>query len=162
MEAQLWTINGLSVQLDIDRRTLARQLEGLRPAATEKRNGGSVVRKYRLNDVLEYMNRPKGTPRDPTAEELAETASTIYGFVGSQVWPGMIHNAFPIITGALTAELGLSEVQAVEAIRLVAVGLAFGLVDAAGEHPLKLQQPDVLLELRELGAAAFVAKHWPD
>jgi len=88
MEAQLWTINGLAAQLDIDRRTLTKRLRGLRPAATEKRNDGSVVRRYRLNDVLAHLNRVPGTPRDPTPLELDETWEMLSRLIWRPALPG--------------------------------------------------------------------------
>jgi hypothetical protein len=50
MQPQLWTLNGLSVELGLDRRTLAKRLHGLQPV---KVDGDS--RKYLLRDVLEQL-----------------------------------------------------------------------------------------------------------
>ncbi|MBK1619987.1 hypothetical protein CKO42_16375 [Lamprobacter modestohalophilus] len=70
MQAQLWTISGLSAELGIDRRTLAKRLADLEPADLDKRTNGAKIRRYKLADVFHHMlaaARPKATPLDPSA-----------------------------------------------------------------------------------------------
>ena len=56
MQAELWTINGLAVELDRDRRSLARDLEGLKPDE-ETRQGARTVRRYRMARVVAHLYR---------------------------------------------------------------------------------------------------------
>lgn len=50
MQRQLWSINALSTELSLDRRTLAKRLDGLVPAQQSPKT-------YRLRDVLDYLRR---------------------------------------------------------------------------------------------------------
>lgn len=62
MQAELWTLNGLAVELGRDRRSLARDLEGLEPDKVE-RKGGRTERRYRLKRVVEHLYRSQpGSP----------------------------------------------------------------------------------------------------
>lgn len=54
MTPQTWTINALSVELGIDRRSLARRLEGLSPMS-ERKIGRRTERLYRMRDVFAHL-----------------------------------------------------------------------------------------------------------
>lgn len=54
MTPKKWSISALSVELGIDRRTLARRLEGLDPIE-EKEIGRRVERTYRMRDVFRHL-----------------------------------------------------------------------------------------------------------
>jgi phage terminase Nu1 subunit (DNA packaging protein) len=56
MQAELWTLSGLSVELGRDRRTLARDLEGLDPDKLEHK-GGRTERRWRMRRVVEHLYR---------------------------------------------------------------------------------------------------------
>lgn len=53
MQARLWTINALAVELGRDRRALSRALEDLEPDESEGTE--RVTRKYRLARVIEHL-----------------------------------------------------------------------------------------------------------
>jgi hypothetical protein len=55
MQAKLWTISELSVELDVDRRTMAKRLEGLEPEEQETDKGGREHRRYRLAAVFAHL-----------------------------------------------------------------------------------------------------------
>lgn len=55
MQAELWTISGLAVELERDRRTLARSLEGLEPDQSETDGAGRVTRRYRMARVVAHL-----------------------------------------------------------------------------------------------------------
>lgn len=55
MQAKLWTISELSVELDVDRRTMAKRLEGLEPDENETDKAGREHRKYRLARVFAHL-----------------------------------------------------------------------------------------------------------
>lgn len=59
MQAKLWTLNGLAVELGRDRRALARDLEGLEPDTT-RQTGSRTERRWRLRHVIEHLMRPTG------------------------------------------------------------------------------------------------------
>lgn len=67
MIAKDWTLSGLSVELGIDRRTLAKRLEGLTPAS-QRRVGKRTERYYRMAAVLEHLANPEGETLDLTQE----------------------------------------------------------------------------------------------
>lgn len=56
MQAELWTLSGLAVELGRDRRSLARDLEGLDPDKTD-RKGGRVERRWRMRRAVEHLYR---------------------------------------------------------------------------------------------------------
>lgn len=60
MQAQLWSLSGLAVELGRDRRSLARDLEGLAPDE-ETRKGGRVDRRYRMKRVVDHLHRSSAT-----------------------------------------------------------------------------------------------------
>lgn len=55
MQAKLWTISELAIELDVDRRTIAKRLEGLEPDENEKDKAGREHRKYRLARVFAHL-----------------------------------------------------------------------------------------------------------
>lgn len=59
MQAELWTLSGLAVELGRDRRSLARDLEGLDPDKSEHK-GGRTERRWRMRRVVEHLFRPQG------------------------------------------------------------------------------------------------------
>lgn len=55
MQAKLWTVSELSVELDVDRRTMAKRLEGLEPDENETDKAGREHRRYRLARVFAHL-----------------------------------------------------------------------------------------------------------
>ena len=55
MQRKLWSINALAAELDVDRRTLSRDLQDLEPAQV-KRIGSRVEKRWLMADVLEHMD----------------------------------------------------------------------------------------------------------
>jgi phage terminase Nu1 subunit (DNA packaging protein) len=66
MQAELWSLNALAVELGRDRRALARDLEGLVPDEST-RKGGRTERKWKLKRVVEHLYR---TPASAEAEDF--------------------------------------------------------------------------------------------
>lgn len=67
MQAQLWTVSGLAVELDRDRRSLSRELENLEPDEVEKQ-GNRTVRRYRMARVVAHLMGQRGEALDLNAE----------------------------------------------------------------------------------------------
>lgn len=55
MQAELWTLSGLAVELGRDRRALAAALEGLQPDEQDTDAAGRITRKYRMARVFEHL-----------------------------------------------------------------------------------------------------------
>jgi hypothetical protein len=55
MQAKLWTVSELSVELDVDRRTMAKRLEGLEPDDNETDKAGREHRRYLLSRVFGHL-----------------------------------------------------------------------------------------------------------
>lgn len=66
MQTQLWSINALSNELNMDRRTLSKKLTGL-PAAETKRIGKRVEKRWQLADVVEHLNRQQQMSASPNS-----------------------------------------------------------------------------------------------
>jgi hypothetical protein len=66
MQARLWSVNALAVELGFDRRSLSRKLEGLRPTEEETK-GARTERRYRLAAVFQHLSR--GTQHDGAAPD---------------------------------------------------------------------------------------------
>jgi hypothetical protein len=152
----------LSAHLNLDRRTLQKRLQGLAPVSVETRADGSEVRRYALADVVAHLAAPPRALHDPTDAQIADAASVVYRFVGSELWPKMVGFALPVVTGGFVDELNLSKEQAVRAFQVACLGFALGLIEGAGEHGIELAHPPVLHEFKRLGAAEFCHQHWPE
>jgi hypothetical protein len=59
MIAKSWTLSALAVELSMDRRSLARRLEGLEPVS-ETTKGKRVDRRYRLASVVQHLYSREG------------------------------------------------------------------------------------------------------
>ena len=55
MQAKLWTVSELAVELDVDRRTMAKRLEGLEPDENETDKAGREHRQYLLCRVFGHL-----------------------------------------------------------------------------------------------------------
>jgi len=86
VQAQLWTISGLAVELAMDRRSLARRLEGLEPDQEDENKAGRVSRKWRMARVVGHLagnsgdldaNKERARKDKESADKLAlENART--------------------------------------------------------------------------------------
>lgn len=70
MQAQLWTLSGLAVELGRDRRAVAKALEGLEPDSEETDSAGRVTRSWRMARVFAHLtgSGEKGERLDGNAE----------------------------------------------------------------------------------------------
>ena len=98
-----WSVNELSVELAVDRRTLARKLSGLEPANCSV-SGKRTSRGYRLADVLEHLAGADGDldlnheravltklQQEKIRLELAELrGELIRGAIIEQHWQAMV------------------------------------------------------------------------
>ena len=68
MQAELWSISGLATELGMDRRTIAKRLEGLEPdQITKSGSGKRSERRWYMARVFRHINKAKDPDkeRDP-------------------------------------------------------------------------------------------------
>lgn len=70
MIRQQWSVNALSVELQLDRRQLAKRLEGLKPAS-ETTNARGTDRLYHMADVVQHLYSNSEGHLDPARERAA-------------------------------------------------------------------------------------------
>lgn len=107
MIATLWTLSGLAAELELDRRTLAKQLTGLAPDEIEQR-GNRTERRWRLARVVAHLANPNDEDLDLNAEraalarvqrmkaeiELAELRGTVVRVeMAAALWMAMVASA---------------------------------------------------------------------
>ena len=141
MQPRTWSINALSVELGIDRRTLSKRLAGLPPAET-KRLKNRDEKRWHLADVLAHLQDPDASRVDAVEEALTEFRRII----GQNLYPSVITTrAFgAIIANGLQDELGLTPEQGKRAWELACVALSWGLAEALEDDEMEFRIPDCL------------------
>jgi len=156
MQKKLWSINGLANELEIDRRTLAKRLEGL-PAATVKKMGSRTEKRWYLADVLEHFKNPRAKPAFDPVEEMKE-------IVGQKMFPTLLcSRAFQnILMHGTHEEMGLTKVQAMRVYQFACVALLWGFSEIHEDEDMVYVVPDHIKEMRDMGLDAYVEENWPD
>jgi hypothetical protein len=154
MQRQTWSINGLSAELQMDRRTLSDRLDGLPPAETKQLANRTEHRWY-LADVLEHLENPNAS---------AGIDAAITGFkeiLTKNLYPSIVASRSfgAIISNGLQDEIGLTEAQGLRAFQLAGVALSFALCEVLEDDDLDFQVPDFVVELHELGTDGYLKKH---
>jgi hypothetical protein len=154
MLKKFWSINALANELDLDRRTVAKRLEGL-PPATEKKVGSRIEKRWHLAEVLEHFKNPK--PADDFVAEMKE-------MVGRLMYPALISSrSFQnILMHGTVEDLGLSKVQAMRCYQLACVALLWGFNEIHEDEDIVYSIPDHVKDMQETGLDAYVEKHWPN
>lgn len=155
MQPTLLTINGLSVELGYDRRTLAKWLDTLPPAET----AADGTKRWLLRDVLMHLENRKAVASRKTTGST-ETQLEINHWIGHKLVPTVFGSSafIGVFTGALRTELHLSKPQALRAYMLVLLALVAEL-ERAGIGSIEL--PPLAARIAEEGIDAVVAD-WPD
>jgi hypothetical protein len=154
MQRQTWSINGLSAELGMDRRTLSDRLDGLPPTET-KQLANRIENRWYLSDVLAHLE-------DPNASAGIDAAVT--GFkeiLTKNLYPSIVASKSfgAIISNGLQDELGLTEAQGMRAFQLAGVALSFALCEVLEDDGLDFQIPDFIVEMHELGIDGYLKKH---
>jgi hypothetical protein len=154
MQKKTWSINALSTELDLDRRTLAKRLDGLAPA-TEKKVGDRTEKRWHLADVLAHFENPK-----PADDFIAEQKK----MVGALMYPALVSaEAFQnIIMHGVHEEIGLTKVQAMRVYQLACVAVLWGFNEIHEDEGIEYAIPDHVKDMQETGLDAYVEKHWPN
>jgi len=143
MQRQTWTINGLSAEFGVDRRTLSKRLSGLPPAEIKELKNRTERRWY-LSDVLSHLER-----RDSQADGIeAEALAEFKRIIAENLYPSIItSNAFgAIISNGLQDELGLTEAQGRRAYELACAALVYALCEVLEDDDLQFQLPDFIMD----------------
>ncbi len=140
MAREARSLNWLSNELKVDRRTLAKRLEGLRPVK-EQRVADRVERTWYLADVIAYLQRQE-TARASGNDQDAHTKRIVNGikaFIATEIYPKIIDEQVDLFGGvvlAATTELGMSKADAM----CLWVHVALSLAQAIGNG---FQDPDM-------------------
>ena len=155
MQKKLWSINALAIELEIDRRTMAKRLEGLPPASTKKM-GSRTEKRWHLADVLEHFKNPQRAAHDPV-EEIKE-------LVGQKMYPALLcSRAFQnILMHGTHEEMGLTKVQAMRVYQFACVALLWGFSEIHEDEDMKYAVPEHIGEMQSMGLAAYAAENWPN
>jgi hypothetical protein len=106
MQSTLWSINALSTELGIDRRTLAKRLQHLPPAEV-KQVGRRIEKRWRLADVIAHLQpySKEGTVNPPNGLRIfSEETVRHFAWWLTEEWG-------PAWSGLLKSETDLSKEQ---------------------------------------------------
>jgi hypothetical protein len=157
---QLWSLNALSTELGIDRRTLGKKLADL-PPAEQTHHKTRVEKKWHLKDVVAHLGRPKSRRSSqpaPSIEDLendpkllAETTKMLQKFVGAELFPKLCDcPAFSgFIVNAVIDEFGLSAKQGLRIYQLVCLAIIIGICDGFSDENMDFQMPEFFEALRD-------------
>ena len=164
---KLWSINALSVELGIDRRTLSKRLDNLPPAET-KRLKNRTEKSWALQAVVEHLNRsnkPKSTKNEAAEIAAAERMlENIKLFLGDKLIPDVInHPAFcNLIINGVSEELGITKAQAVQAYRFAGLAVVVAVDKLLGELRYDMPEDGPYWELGTLGIEGFALKYYSE
>ena len=153
MQRQTWSINALSNELAMDRRTLSDRLDGLPPAETKQLKNRTEHRWY-LADVLAHLENPNAS------RGIDEAMKGFNKILAKNLYPSIIASRSfgAIISNGLQDELGLTEAQGMRAFQLAGVALSFALSEVLEDDGLEFQLPDFIVEMHELGIDGYLKK----
>ncbi|MGH2360426.1 MAG: hypothetical protein ACRDGM_07780 [bacterium] len=98
MTKRVWSVNALSVELDLDRRIIAKRLNGLKPAKVE-----GQCRLYYLSDVLSALNFSGSELAEAQLPKIVD--ATVQDLVGyAKLFVLSLHDRALPILGALLKE----------------------------------------------------------
>ena len=127
MNRRLWSVNALSVELEIDRRTLSRRLDGLVPAK-KRRVGNREERSYLLSDVIAHLNREQ-TSSQADQDERAKGVKLLKDFCREMLFPALLESNYfrGILYNGSREELGLDDTQSRRILDFGMLALVFGI-----------------------------------
>jgi hypothetical protein len=176
MNPQLWSLSGLSIELGIDRRTLAKRLSSLRPDG-EGIEAGKTVRRWRLARVLRHL---KAAGAGADERRIAGMVEDHKHLVSEYLFPAAMGSRYLLgfFLAHLHEDIGLTKPQALRAYGAAVLALHYAIaeffagVDAelAGDplseniedHDIEVCIPPELRKLGELGPEAYALKYWSD
>jgi hypothetical protein len=164
------------LELNIDRRTLAKRLSNLRPDG-EAIEGGKTVRRWRLARVLKHLK---------AADRTTAGGAKVDNMVIEDHKHVVMEFLFPALTGGryflgfflayLHEDVGLTKVQALQAYGAAVLALHYALgeffagVDAElASEPLDIEDHEIEIEVQvplelrklcDLGPEAYAGKYW--
>jgi hypothetical protein len=158
MQQRLWSLNALSVELCIDRRTLAKRLEGL-PPVEEKKIGKRTEKRWRLNDVIEHLKNPKPIKDDALDKKIQDMTKE---YLSKQLYPLIADNdTFIGTVFSNCLDEGLSREQALRQYKIASFALLSGICAITGDEDLTFETGVFIEFLQEHGDEYFIENHWP-
>ena len=141
MQRQTWSVNGLSAELAMDRRTLSDRLDGLPPAETKQLKNRTEHRWY-LADVLEHLENPNAS------RGIDEAIAGFKRLIGQELYPAVITSKHfgAIIANGVAEELGLTKEQGRRAYELACVALSYALAEALEDDGMEFLIPDGVMD----------------
>ena len=148
MQKRTWSISGLSVELDTDRRTLAKRLQDLPPAETRK-IGGRTESRWLLCDVLDHIqDSPKGRRRGGRPIVDAEMIKRFNQSITHELFPVVLAYFQPLMLTGCVDDCGLTEQQSKKVYGFSAIALSFAVQHALnGDEHMTFNYPDKTIEL---------------
>jgi hypothetical protein len=155
MQRKTWSINGLSAELGIDRRTLSRRLAGLPPAEV-KRLKNREERRWYLSSVLDHLDN-----RDRTARADKEMVERFDLMMARDFYPALIDSdgVQKLFINGVMDELGLNRVQAIRAFQILGTALSYSFCEVMEDENLQFRLPDWVVEMNRLGIEGYLEKH---
>jgi len=151
MQRKLWSINGLAAELDVDRRTLSRDLRDL-PPAESKRIGSRVEKRWLMADVLEHMDlgrepsRRRGRGGRPLVD--AEMVARFNQTITEDLFPVILEYFRPLMLVGLAEDYKLSGKKARMVYGYAVVALSYAIQHALdGDESMVFRYPDETMQL---------------
>ena len=163
MQRKLWSINGLAAELDVDRRTLSRDLRDL-PPAESKRIGSRVEKRWLMADVLEHMDlgrepsRRRGRGGRPIID--AEMVARFNQTITEDLFPVILEYFYPLMLTGCAEDCGLTEQQSKKVYGYSVIALSYAIQHALdGDEHMTFSYPERTMELiKQIGDKARASK----
>jgi hypothetical protein len=168
LQAIDWSLNALSVELKIDRRSLAARLSDLPPVVNERRNG-KIVRRWRLHDVVAHLQRGEVEPTKAAEVKFKFVAQR---FICNEVFPRLIESEQFLVplAGYAHSSLNLTKAQSLDLVAQTALFIAEALAEGFDDPDLEVSifPKGTLKQWADAKArgskavAQFLNNQWPD
>lgn len=149
MQKRTWSLNALAVELNTDRRTLAKRLDGLPPAET-KIAGNRIENRWHLSDVMEWLNTPRARDFTPAQKKFfADAEKKLNEVIVGMIFPGIVSNRFfegLILNGGME-DVGLTREQAEEMLCFAVTGICYAIEEMVQTPGIEFSFPDSTLEI---------------
>ena len=163
MQRKLWSINGLAAELDVDRRTLSRDLQDL-PPAESKRIGSRIEKRWLMADVLEHMDlgrepsRRRGRGGRPIID--AEMVRKFNSTITEDLFPVILEYFHPLMLTGCAEDCGITEQQSKKVYGYSVIALSYAIQQALdGDEHMTFSYPEKTMELiKQIGDKARASK----
>ena len=151
MQRKLWSINALSTELDVDRRTLSRDLRDLEPAQV-KRVGTREEKRWLMADVLAHLDlgrepaRRRGRSDRPRID--ADMVRRFTATITEDLFPVILEYFHPLMMTGCAEDCGLTQQQGKKVCGYSVVALSYAIQHALdGDEHMTFSYPEKTMEL---------------